>query len=238
MLYNIAIVDDEDGSAELLKKYLKKYTADSGFKDEFHVTRFGGGVEFIADYKPVYDVVLMDIQMPDMDGMETSRKLRELDDGVALIFVTNMAQFAVEGYEVGALYFMVKPITYANFSLKLSRALRSVEMNRSRNVRIPCADGIKVVNADSIHYAEVFDHRVILHMTDGELEMYGSLVKLESLLPPGQFVRCNSCYLVNLKHVTAVRESAIFLGETVLKISRSKKKDLLAAITAYLEGRF
>lgn len=63
-VYNIAIVDDDDAGAELLKKYLKKYTADSGFKDEFRVMRFCSGVEFIADYKPIYDVVLMDIQMP------------------------------------------------------------------------------------------------------------------------------------------------------------------------------
>ena len=109
-MFRIAIVEDEDACARLLEDYIRRYGETAG--DAFRTDRFPNGLEFIENYRPVYDVILMDIRMPLVDGMEAARRLRAQDEETALIFVTNMAQYAIKGYEVQALDFMLKPVQY------------------------------------------------------------------------------------------------------------------------------
>ena len=113
---NIAIVEDEDAAASVLKGYIEKYAAKSG--QQFHIERFTNGVDFLKDYQSIYSVVFMDIQMPQRDGMSTAFDLRELDKTVSIIFVTNLSQYAQKGYEVDAVSYLMKPVTYYDFELK------------------------------------------------------------------------------------------------------------------------
>ena len=119
---NIAIVEDDGKEAEALLSYIKKYGEKSG--TSFDVKIFSDAENFLESYKQGLDIVFMDIELPGMNGMDASKRLRALDRSVTLIFVTNMARFAVNGYEVGAFDFIVKPVTYGSFEIKFRYAPR------------------------------------------------------------------------------------------------------------------
>ena len=113
-MFTVAIVEDEIDAARRLEVCLARYSQDHP-DVRFDVTVFSEPTGFLDAYRPVWDIVFMDIEMPNMDGMSAARRLRVLDEQVILIFVTNMAQFAAKGYEVDALDYVIKPFSYNDF---------------------------------------------------------------------------------------------------------------------------
>jgi DNA-binding LytR/AlgR family response regulator len=120
----IAIVEDEAVYQRQLREYLNKY------QDEFHcalqISVFDSGISFIHSFSSQFDIILLDVAMPYIDGIETARRIREMDTEVVILFVTNQAQHAIRGYEVDALDYILKPISYFAFSQRLKRALSRV----------------------------------------------------------------------------------------------------------------
>jgi len=231
---NIAIVEDDAEAADLLERYLSRYTETCG--EEFKIARFCDPISFLTNYKANYDIVCMDIKLPGFDGMKAARKMRELDKDVTLIFVTNMAQYAVNGYEVGALDFIVKPVTYPNFALKLHRAFTHIEGKKGNKVYISVENGVMCFSSSEIMYVEIIKHRIIYHTRYGDYFSHGTLKKAEMQIADSHFVKCNSCYLVNLRYVTAVVNYEAFLGDIRLQISHPKRRDFLRALNDYLGG--
>ncbi len=229
----IAIVEDDPREAQTIQSYIDRL-ADSG--ETYDVRWFQTGREFLSAYRPTYDLVLMDINLPDLNGMDVAASLRKLDQNVLLIFVTSMAQYAVQGYEVDALDYVVKPVRFATFSVKVRRALAKSGIRQSRELLINISDGVYRTSVSRIKYVEVSDHSLIYHTTDGDLTSYGNLKQVEAQLDPRQFARCNRCYLVNLDHVIAVRGSTVVLDGATLQISRPKRVSFLEALTNYLGG--
>lgn len=127
MLY-AAIVEDEQDVADLIAGYLQKFGEEN--RIEIAYESFRNGIEFLEHYSPKFDIVFMDIQMPGIDGMQTAKELREVDKSVSLVFITNMAQFAIKGYEVDAVDFAVKPLSYFQFATKLKRIIGIVTRNK------------------------------------------------------------------------------------------------------------
>lgn len=230
----IAIVEDDPREAQTLQAYFSNLSADSA--DTFEIKWFSAGREFLAAYRPVYDIVLMDINLPDLNGMDVATSLRKLDQTVVLLFVTSMAQYAVKGYEVDALDFMVKPVPYPTFALKMKRALSKCPGRQTRELLINVSDGVYRTSASRIKYVEISNHSLIYYTTDGVLNSYGNLKQVEAQLDPRQFVRCNRCYLVNLAYVIAVKGSTVVLDGAELQISRPKRASFLEALTNYLGG--
>lgn len=232
-MIEVAIVEDEPAAAEELKSYLARYEKESG--TAFAVTVFRNAVTFLAGYKPKYGIVFMDIEMPDLNGMDASRKLREVDSAVVLIFVTNMAQYAVKGYEVDALDFIVKPVAYPNFVMKIKKAVARIAANDERELNVNLVGGgVARLRVSRLRYAEVIGHHVVYHSEDGDFESYGTLKNIEAALDGLPFARCNNCYLVNLKYVYAVRGYVAQVGDEQLRISQPKKKDFMRALNDYI----
>lgn len=230
----IAVVEDDEADYLAFKSAIERYGAENHIG--FAVDRFSTADMLFTVYKPVYDMIFMDIGLPGTDGFEVSKKLREIDKTVLLIFITNMSRFAVRGYEVGAFDFIVKPIKYGNFKIKLSRAVERLNVDADRKIKIHSQDGLRIVSVSSIAYVEVVNRSLIYHTTDGNIVSYGSLKNVENVLPAKCFARCNSCYLVNLRYVYAVSGYTVTVAGDELAVSRAKKKEFLQALGAYMEG--
>ena len=109
-MIRLAIVEDEEVYVNTLMDYLKKFQSETEY--EIETVWFRDGCDITDGYKGDYDVILMDIQMKFMDGMSAAQKIREMDTEVVIVFITNMTDYAIRGYEVGAMDYIVKPITY------------------------------------------------------------------------------------------------------------------------------
>lgn len=233
-MYRVAIVEDDKNFVEELKDHIMQFAQEEG--QEFEISAFYDGAEILENYAPVYDLILLDIEMPKVGGMETAERIREVDEDVVLMFITNMAQYAIHGYSVGALDFVMKPVTYYTLSMKLKRALKRVQKKELPPILLNLSDGVKKLEVRQIHYVEVQNRMLHYHTEEGEFVVRSSLQAAEQSLPSKVFAKCNHWYLVNLMHVTAVRKNTAYVGEHELEISRRNKTAFLKALADYMGG--
>lgn len=234
-MIRIAIVEDEERNRVMLLEHVRRYEQEHGLS--FEVSTFTDGREILAKYRPVYDIVLLDIQMEHVDGMTTAKRIRELDQEVVLVFITNSPQYAIGGYQVAALSYLLKPVPYVALSEELDRCLAQVRKRERGFVILTTGTEQHRVNVADIVYIESIKHRLVVHTTDREYSLVGSLTAMEDELAGKDFFRSNNPYLVNLQHVTGVQQnSCILRGGHDLQISRPRKKAFLAALSDYVGG--
>ena len=231
-----AIVEDSPRELEHLKECLARYSAERDIPLE--TTAFGDAASFLEHYRADYDIAFMDIELPGINGMEAAHRLREIDQQVILIFVTNMAQFAVKGYEVDALDYIIKPAQYGPLSIKLDRAAQRWRA-AAESVMVALPTGTQRLLLWEIYYIEVQGHKLTYHTEKGHLPGTGTLQDAEQRLHGKGFLRCNKCYLVNQKHIQTVTGSDVVLsnGEK-LQISRLRKKEFMEELARSMGNEF
>lgn len=233
-MLNIAIVENEEAERENLKKCIDYLSKKESFS--CNVFEFTSGSAFVAQYQPIYDIILMDIDMPGMNGMETAHAVRRVDASVILVFVTNLVQYAISGYEVGAMGYILKPINPFDFSMKMHRAVARTANRDDESIQIRTADETLRVRIASVRYLEVQGHYVSYCTTEGDYQEYITLKEAEKKLNKPFFAKCSRPFLVNLKYVTGITETDVIVGKDKLPISRSYKKDFLAAFSLFIGG--
>lgn len=233
-MYHIAIVEDEKEYAEQLQTFLKQYEGEHNVK--FKVTVFEDGAEILKDYQPIYDLILLDIEMPEVNGMDAADQIRKKDQEVVMMFITNIASYAIRGYEVGALDYVMKPITYYGFAMRLGRALKRVQQNEQKTVLLPLSDGVKKLQIQQIYYVEVQNRILHFYTDEGEYTIRGTMQKVEESLRGHSFAKCNHWYMVNLRHVTEVRKNIAVVAGHELEISRRNRTPFMKALAEYVGG--
>ena len=205
----IAIVEDDQGYRETLFTYIRQYETERG--TTFETTPFEKADDFLAVYQGDYDIILMDIEMPGTNGMDAAEEIRKKDAQVVIMFITNMAHYAIKGYEVGALDFVLKPIQYLNFANKMDRAMQLVENRGSKPVMLQTGTGMIKIDSRDIYYVEIQNHVLRYHTRQGNFEMRGSLKNVEEELPKGLFAKCSNWCLVGLTHVAEIRDDTVIV---------------------------
>ncbi|MDO4284850.1 MAG: LytTR family DNA-binding domain-containing protein [Eubacteriales bacterium] len=231
-MIRIALVEDDAAYREQLQEYLGRYEKDSG--ENFHISVFTDGDEITEEYKAVYDIILMDIEMTFMDGMTAAERIRELDQEVVIIFITNMPQYVMKGYTVDALDYVLKPVSYYAFSQRIDRALQRRRRRTRKYVSVPIRGGIQKLDVSELTYIEVQNHDLLYHTQTESFLTKGALSEVEERLQPLHFFRCNKCYLVNLEYVEKVQNNDVLVGGTWIQVSRPRKRALLDALNDYM----
>lgn len=235
-MIRIAIVEDEASFAQLLQNYLKQYEEEH--KVFFQISTFSDGLDIVTDYSANYDIILLDIQMKHLDGMRTAQKIRELDDNVDFIFITSTIQFAVQGYTVDAMGYVLKPVSYISFSQLLEKAIQKTLSKQQKFYFTVNVDGGQLrLESAQIYYVESQKHYILIHSDKGNHLTAGPLKRLEDLLSPQGYAKCHNAYLINLQHVVGILQNTVELTDgSMIPISRTRKKEFMDRLTDYMGG--
>lgn len=231
-MIEIALVEDEISFSETLKEYLQNFF--SIYKLDISIHYYSNATSFLSEKKK-FDFIFMDIDLKDkINGMELTKIIREKDKDVIVFFVTNLAQYAINGYEVEAFDFILKPINYNNFAIKLDRAFKCYQNKKGIVIVVPSRNGKENVLSEELKYVEIMEHKLLFHTINGIVTGTGTMKSVLQKLEGLPFYLCNQCYLVNLKYVTGIYDNQVKIGKELLQMSAPKKKDFMTALNNYL----
>ena len=157
----IAVVEDSAQDRAVLDSYLEKYQQEKNC--HFQITHFSDGDEIALGYKGGYDLILMDIEMTFMDGMSAAEEIRRADPEVLIIFITNSPQYAIKGYAVQALDYILKPLSYYAFCQRMNHVRELLGRRQKHFLTVPCAGGVQKLDVSDIYYVEICDHDLLFH---------------------------------------------------------------------------
>lgn len=232
---NIAVVDDNLNDRKMILDYLSQFFNESG--EDYTTSTFEDGVSFLKDYSFSYDFIIFDIDMPQMSGIDTAKELRKKDSNVTIMFVTNMPQYALEGYSVEAVDYVLKPLSYPDFRLKMKKATRYILRNSVKKVTINTTnEGLITVDSSDIYYVESKLHYIYYHTKKGIYKMRAKLTEVEDILLPYHFARSGGSFLINLAYLEKIDGNEIVVADETLPLSRRMKASLMSAFTKYIGG--
>ncbi|KAB7786448.1 LytR/AlgR family response regulator transcription factor [Bifidobacterium cebidarum] len=229
----VGVVEDDPQACQRVLDYLNQYQSETG--TQFTISVFDDGEQIVEKYTPTYDILLLDIEMQHMDGMAAARRIRERDNSVVIVFITGAPQYAINGYEVQALSYLLKPVPYFAFRQEIKRSIDMVRRRTDEALLIEAGGKQMRVELADVLYIESIRHTIIVHTQGGKLSVTGTLKDFEERLAGQNFFRSNSCYLVNLRHVTGVDgQDCVMSNGEALRVSRPRKKAFLTALTNYM----
>lgn len=233
-MYKIGIVDDEAKIIEQISSFVK--TILDGKNESYEIETSASPSAFLEGYKEGYDILFLDVMMGEMDGMSLAQRIRKVDQNVTIVFITLMAKYAINGYEVGAYDYILKPVEYDAFAARFEKILLHASKSKSAGKRITLRsrDSMHILSCREILYVESSAHYLVFHTHDEDFKHRGKLKDIALSLEDARFALCNQCFLVNLQHIASVDDDYVVLdNDEKLAISRLKKKAFLSALSNY-----
>lgn len=232
-MINIAICEDEKEMQYLIENYIDKILKD--IEREYKIQKYSSGEELIeCDLKGI-DILLLDIQMGQMNGMDTARKIRTVDNKMEIIFITSLIDYVQDGYEVRAYRYLLKPIELEELKKHVLNCIKEIEVNKKNYIVIKNKSNTYKIHSDEIKYVEVQKKDMLIHTVNKNFDVRYSLEKIEKDLNLEKFVRCHKSFLINLSYVENIKQNVAILesGEEV-PISRYRHKEVKEKFLKFL----
>lgn len=230
----VAICDDELSIRQLLKGKVENLLPDSS------IELFCSGEELLmSGCRP--DILLLDIQMPEENGIEIAREFRKKNEKTILIFVTALEEYVFDAFDVKAFHYLVKPIDDKKFHCVLKDAITQVHKRKAKKdgkykeeayIMVKIKGITRKILLKDIFYAEVFNRNIVLHLKDEQIEYYGKMKELEAVTG-NSFFRTHRAYLVNLKYVTSYEAHKVYMKDREALLSKSKYSEFIKAFLYY-----
>ena len=232
-MYRIAVCEDESAILTANARLAEDALRELGI--EGTVSAYSGGEALLAEFERdsrAFDLLLLDILMDGMNGMELAKTLRRRGMNAAIAFVTSSAEFLREGYQVQPVNYLFKPVRYGD----VTEVIRTARRNGAAQTAVFRSGQTSVVlELSQLMWIEVYGHELHVHLTDGERVVSGSLASAMQVLPAGLFARCHNSYLVNLSYVAELSRTGVLLrGGVRLPVSRSYYEKIQTALINYL----
>ena len=221
MNYKIAVCDDEQNELEYIFSLVSKWSTESGHICEIHTFTSAEAFLFAYAEDKAYDILLLDVEMHGITGIDLAKEIRRDDDRVEIVFITSHFEFCGEGYEVDALHYLVKPVTAQKLMPVLSKAAEKLSIE-PLSVIITCGgETIRLYEAD-ILYIEAFRHYITIYTNNGEYKLKENISAFSDKLSD-DFYSTHRSYLVSLKHIVKISRTAVCMDNGAeLPIARGK----------------
>lgn len=219
----IATCDNEIQYCEQVENYITRLG--NSLKIDIKCDNYKNGKELLDSNFNQYQIIFLDINIQDENGIHIAEQIRKSNEKVEIIFLSALIQYAVEGYRVNAYRFFLKPIEYKDFAFQLTELLIRLNNYEKNNLILTKGRQKYTIHIDDIIYIEVIDHNLIYHCIDNNITINGTMRKLESDLQGLFFIRIHNSYIVNMRHVIEVKNKNLLLKNgKELPIARSKKE--------------
>lgn len=230
----VAVLDDTREDAQRLLDYINQFQEQQ--KCLIQTDIYHASMDFLEEYHSQYDVIFLDIEMPGEGGLEVAHEIRKKDTAVGIIFVTNIAQYAIHGYEVNAIDFIVKPVGYFLFAEKLEKAMRFARRRNKHDLVVNDEEGIYRIPIEEVFYIKKERNDLIYFTSQGELRERGTIRLMKEKLAGLGFEECNSGCLVNLSQIRCIGKDNIMVRDFSVPLSRRMKKQFTQSYIDYLGG--
>jgi DNA-binding LytR/AlgR family response regulator len=224
-MLHIAICEDDRREAANLRKLLEQFAASSGVELSCTIYESGFALADAAERRPAFDIILLDVMMPGLNGLETAAEIRRGNDHVKIIFLTSSSEFAVASYAVDAYFYMLKPLCENTFFRIMNKACKEIQAERSSSIVVHNHRSIAKLFIAELAYCEIINKTIYYHLATGRvLDGPGSMSELEQKLSPYPFiVKIHRSYMVNLRHVQSLTGKEItMMTKDILPLSRGR----------------
>lgn len=231
-LFKVAIVDDNNSEIDELKKLIEKFELENSCNIEVSV--FNDGNQFLGSSMQSFDIVYMDMLMPGLDGIEVSKMLRNISKNVQIIIVSSTPNFAIKGYLVDAVGYILKPVNYFIFKTTTEKAIENLKKEASAFIYINNKGEKLKVNLNDVLYVEVLDHDLFVILKDTRYKIRLTLNEFYENYKKFGFAKPNKSYLVNLKYIDSIKGNEINILGHIISISKLRRKEFEKEFYDYL----
>lgn len=236
MMLEIAVCDDEPVMRKELSGQFTEYMVPRQDK-AYRISVFESGRQLLESGRE-FDLIFLDIQMEEPDGMETARRLRQRGSKSLLVFVTVLKEWVFEAFEVEACDYLIKPLDTEHFRRTMDRVFRHIGPKSEEKLLVQKGNQSQVIRLSECVYCEVQGRKIYIHQENGEvIDYYDRLENLKNQVD-GRFFQCHRSYLVNLDYVRGCREGQVLLpGEGRIPVSRLRERELTQALLKHMKAR-
>lgn len=234
-MLRIALCDDELSARDTLRFQLEKILIENSEQVVYEFSSGETAVRWLSTHPGEIDVLFLDVEMKELNGMEAAKQIREFDPNLFLVFVTGYADYVFDGYQVNAIDYLLKPVAEKKLSEVMTRIRYFLASQKNETFTFHNNDGTYRFFEQEIDYLYSSKRLVILVSNGQEYPFYGKLDDVERRLH-SDFIRIHQRYLVNPKKVTHIETSAVTIGEQKLPISRSMKEEATKRLALSMIG--